>query len=259
MENKYSRNIAKLEIELSEKQCNMAEIERYKESCEKGDGIAYYDSFRKHNIDRSRESPASFWDEILDIQANSDRECLARFWDEIIELWEGHALPSDFDSQNKLINAGTEYGRLVEPLDIAHYYGMSNGNGNYLSDGRPNRHKVLQKWMEEKEKTRSSRCRSERSKLASLPQDSCFWARVEEALKEMKNLEQGQQQKLERLEMFEDYATRLINDRNISSDVFLEGSSFMEWWKEWKEYQRNQFPEWTSPLYEIMETKSWKR
>jgi hypothetical protein len=27
--------------------------------------------------------------------------------------------------------------------------------------------------------------------------------------------------------MFEGYVTRMINDRNISSDVFLEGSRFM--------------------------------
>jgi len=243
MENKYSRNVAKLAIELSEKQCNMAEIEWYKERCEKGDGITYYDYFKKHE----------------DIAANGWRLTLAEFWDQIIDMWQKHELPGDFQSQNKWINAGTAYRRLVEPLDIAHYYRMSNGKGNYLSDGRPTRHKVLQKWMEEKENTRSSRGRSGRTKLASLTQDSCFWAHVEEALKEMKILGQGQHQKLESLEMFEGYVTRLINDRAISSDVFLEGSSFMEWWKEWKEYNQNQFPEWTSPLYEIMETESWKR
>eukprot|EP00253_Pinus_taeda_P028574 PITA_28574 len=241
MENKHNTNVGKLAIELSEKQCNMAEVEWYKERCEKEDGNTYYDSFRKHN----------------DMEANGRRLKLAEFWDEIIKMWERHELPSDFQSQNKWINAGTAYRRLVEPLDIAYYY-HTNSNGNYLSDGRPNRHKVLQKWMEEKEKTRSSRGRSGRSKLASLTQDSCFWAHVEEALKEMRNVEQGQHQKLERLEMFEGYVTRSINDRNISSDVFLKGSSFMEWWKEWKEYKQNQFPGWTSPLNDIMETESWK-
>jgi len=242
IENKLNTNIAKLAIELSEKQCIMAELEWSKERCEKENALTYYDSFKKHE----------------DIDTNSGRERLDGFWDEIIEMWKKHELPSDFQSQNKWINAGTAYRRFVEPLDIAHYYRMSEGKGNYLSDGRPTRHKVLEKWMEEKEKTRSSKGRSSRTKFASLTQDSCFWAQVEEALKEMKNLEEGQQQQFGSLEMFEGYATKMINDRNISSDVFLEGSSFMEWWKEWKEYKNNRFPEWRSPLHEIMETEGCK-
>ena len=120
---------------------------------------------------------------------------------------------------------------------------MSQGKGNYLSDGRPNRHKVIQKWMEDKQNTRSSKEEKARTKLASLTQDSCFWAHVEEALKDLETLKQNQQQKLKSLEMFEGYVIRMINHRNISSDVFLEGSSFMEWWKEWKDYQQNKFPE----------------
>jgi len=242
IENKHNTNVAKLAIELSEEQCIMAELEWSKESCEKEDGITYYDSFRKHK----------------DIDTNLRRERLAGFWDEIIEMWERHELPNDFQSQNKWINAGTAYRRFVEPLDIAHYYSMSKGKGDYLSDGRPTRHKVLQKWMEEKENTRTSRGQRGRTKLASLTQDSCFWAHVEEALKDLANLKQDQHQKLGSPEMFEGYMTRMINDHNISADVFLEGSSFMEWWKEWKEYKQNQFPKWSSPLYEIIETESWK-
>ena len=74
----------------------------------------------------------------------------------------------------------------------------------------------------------------------------------------MKNVKQGKHQSIQNLEQFEGYVTRMISDRNISSDVFLEGSSFMEWWKEWKEYQQHKFPEWSSPLLKIMETESWK-
>eukprot|EP00253_Pinus_taeda_P034624 PITA_34624 len=242
MENKHSTNVAKLAFELSEKQSIMAELEWYKERCEKEDGITYYDSFRKRN----------------DIDANLCRERLSGFWDNIIEMWKRNELPSDFQSQNKWINAGTAYRRLVEPLDIAHYYRISKGKGNYLSDGRPTRYKVLEKWMEEKENTRGSRGRSGRTKLASLTQHSCFWAHVEEASKDLENLKQDHGQNLESLEMFEGYVTTLINDRNISSDVFMEGSSFMKWWKEWKKYKQNQIPGWSSPLYKIMESESWK-
>jgi hypothetical protein len=242
VENKQNTNVSKLAIDLSEKQCSMAELEWYKERCEKEDGITCYDSFKKHK----------------DIDADLCRVRLAEFWDKIIEMWERHDLPSDFQFQNKWINAGTAYRRLVEPLDIAHFYRMSKGKGNYFSDGRPTRHKVLQKWLEEKERTRSSRGQKARTKLASLTQDSCFWAHVEEASKDLENLKEDQHQKLESLEMFEGYVIRMINDRNISSDAFLEGNSFMNWWKEWKKYKQNQITDWSSPLYKIMESESWK-
>jgi len=244
IENKHIINIAKLAIELSEAQRIMAELEWYKERCEKQIGITYYDSFKKN--DRK------------DIDANLRRVKLALFWDEIIEMLEGHELPRDFQSKNKWIYAGNTYSRLVEPLDIAHYYRMYEGKGNYLSDGRPTRHKVLQKWMEEKESTRSSTDKKPRTKFASLTEDSCFWAHVEDALKDLENLKQGQHQKLESLEMFEGYMTRMINDHKISSEVFLEQSSFMVWWTDWKEHNKNQSPEWSSPLYKIMEIESWK-
>jgi len=270
-ENTYNTNVDKLAIELSLKQSSMAELEWYKEGCEKDSGIGYYDTFKR--LDKK------------DIEADMRRVKLADFWDETIEKWEGHKLPSDFESQNKWINAGNTYRRLVEPLDIAHYYRMCKGKGNYLSDGRPNRHKVLQKWMEAKEKTRTSRGQRPRTKRASLTQDSCFWAYVEEAWKDLENLKQGQYQSLENLgkfeedvskmenalsispdvfkqdqhqslqnlEKFEEDVTKMENTLSISPDVFLEGSSFMMWWEEWKEYKKNQSPEWSSPLYKMME------
>nr|ABK24815.1 unknown [Picea sitchensis] len=238
-EDNYNTNVDKLAIELSLKQSSMAELEWYKERCEKEDGITYYDSFKKQNNRK-------------DFRANVDRKKLCQFWDEIIEKWEGHELPSDFESQNKWINAGNTYRRLVEPLDIASYY-RTNGNGNYLSDGRPNRHKILQRWMEAKEKTRSSRGQRPRTKRASLTADSCFWAHVEEAWKDLENLKQGQHQSLQKLEKFEEDVTNMENALTISPDVFLEGSSFIMWWEEWKEYKKNQSPEWSSPLYKIME------
>jgi hypothetical protein len=219
----------------------MAELEWYKESCEKEDGLTYYDSFK--------------YQDKKDIRADQNRLKLEGFWDEIIDLWEGHELPSDFESQNKWINAGTTYRRLVEPLDIAHYY-RTNCNGNYLSDGRPNRHKVLQKWMEAKEKTRSSTRQRRRTKPASLTLDSCFWAHVEQARKDLDNLKHGQHQKLQNLEKFEEYVTAMEKALSISADVFFEGSRFMMWWEEWKEYRKSQYPEWSSPLYKIMEKRA---
>jgi len=217
----------------------MAEIEWYKEGCEKNDVVGYYDTFKE--LDRR------------DIGANLRRERLGGFWDDIIEKWEAHELPSDFESQNKWINAGNAYRKLVEPLDIAYYY-RNNSNGNYFSDGRHNRHKVLQKWMEAKEKARGSKGQRPRTKRTSLTPDSCLWARVEEGWKELENLKRGQHESLNRLEKFEEYVTKMENDLSISRDVFFQGSSFMMWWEEWKEYKKNQSPDWSSPLCQKMDT-----
>eukprot|EP00253_Pinus_taeda_P015554 PITA_15554 len=224
-EKRCNTNVDKLAIELSLRQSVMAEIEWYKESCEKDGDIGYYDAFKNHNMKSH-------------IEANLRRVKLAGFWDEIIEKWEGHELPSDFESQNKWINAGNTYRKLVEPLDIAYYY-RNNSNGNYLSDGRPKRHKVLQEWMEAKEKTRSSRGQRRRRKRASLTEDSCFWAYVEEAWKDLENLKQGQHQSLQCLEEFEKYVTTMKDALKISADVFFEGSGFMTWSAEWEKYKRD--------------------
>jgi hypothetical protein len=242
-ENERNTNVHMLGIELSQKQCSMAELEWYKEVCEKRQGDTYYDSFKNQDG--------------KDIDANKRRVKLADFWDDIIEKVKTQKLPSDFQSQNKWINAGTTYRRLVEPLDIAYHY-RPKDSINYLPDERPDRHKVLQKWMEEKEKTRSSRGRGRRTKPASLTENSCFWAYVEEAVKDLNNLNNGQIQKLQSLEKFERDVTTMVNALSIASDVFLEGSSFMMWWEDWKEYNQQQSPGWRSSLYEIMENESWK-
>nr|ABR16688.1 unknown [Picea sitchensis] len=225
LENEYNENVQMLAIKLSVRQSSMAELEWYKERREKEDGSTYYDSFKKQDM--------------MDIHANLVRVKLAEFWDEIMEKWEGHELPSDFKSQNKWINAGNTYRKLVEPLDIAHYYLTTKTNKSYFSDGRPHRHKVLQEWMEAKEKTRSSRGQRTRTKPASLTEDSCFWAYVEEAWKDLENLKQGQHQSLQSLEQFEKYVTTMNNGLKIAPDVFLKGSSYMMWSEEWEKYKRD--------------------
>jgi len=230
--------LRKRETELIRVQGGMFELEWYKMICdEKDDG--YYDTFKNRND----ESDISSSNAIL------RREELNKFWDEIIGMCESRELPHDFQSRNKWINAGTVYRKLVEPLDIAHYYRTCKGSGNYLLDGRYNRHKVLQKWLEGRKSNRSSRDQKARTELPFLTRDSCFWARVEEALKDLKKGTWDQK--------FEGYVTEMINDRKISLDVFLERSSFMLWWQG---YKQNQSAEWklNSPLYKLMESEFWK-
>jgi len=210
---------------------------------EKGDG--YYDSFKNRtDVDYG------------DSKTNLLRVTLNEFWDGIIiGICNSRSLPSDFQSRNKWINAGTDYRKLVEPLDIAQYYSISKGKGNYLSDGRPDRYKVLEQWLEHRKENRNrgSKDQKSRTKLPFLTRDSCFWAHVEEAWKDLK---EGTDQKKENLENFEKYVTKMINDCHISSDVFLEGSSFMKWWRDYKEHQTSEW-QLKSPLYNL-KSPFWK-
>ena len=79
--------------------------------------------------------------------ANLRKVKITSLWDNIIEMCEKNDFPSEFQTHNKWIDVGNTYTRLIELLDIAHYY-LINPEGNYISDGRPSCHKVLQKWVE---------------------------------------------------------------------------------------------------------------
>uniref|UniRef100_A0A0C9QPJ0 TSA: Wollemia nobilis Ref_Wollemi_Transcript_14737_2268 transcribed RNA sequence n=1 Tax=Wollemia nobilis TaxID=56998 RepID=A0A0C9QPJ0_9CONI len=223
---KYDMNTAELNDQLSKNQSVMAELEGYKRYYE-GRGTCYYDFLKQQT-------------EIKDIDANLRRTKLANFWNEIIDKVEKHELPSNFQSQNKWINAGNAYRKLVEPMDIARYYRTNKDNKSYLSEGvRPHRHIVLEKWLNEKNKTRRVRDNKKpRTKYASLTEDSRFWAYLEDACKDLENLHHAQsKESKENLERFEDYVWKMIKDRSISEEIFVEQSSFMTWWQEYRVVQ----------------------
>lgn len=253
VKNKYDMKIEELNDMLSKTQKSMAGLEWYKARC-KDKGIGYYDSF-KQQIDKK------------DFKANLYRKSVGSFWDEIVKMVENNELPSDFKFQNKWINAGTTYRRLVEPLDVAYFYRKQKDNGSYFLQGaRPHRYVALEKWMEEKDKTRIARDNKPRTKFASLTQDSCFWAHLEEASKTLTNLQQDQEQhkvmnaQLKRsLDEFEARVWSMIKDKSISAEVFLGQNSFMTWWQQYSQFQL-QSPEWksSSSLLKFMEGESWK-
>ncbi|XP_059077747.1 lipase-like PAD4 [Cryptomeria japonica] len=249
LKNKLGMDIENLNKKLSERQSEMAELEWYIKTVCEGNSRSLYDVFR--DLDEKKES-----------RVNLIRISLRNFWDDIIDMVKNHQLPNDFRYQNKWINAGTAYRRLLEPLDIAAFYHLQNERESYLSIGnRPVRHMVLEKWLNDKNQTRTGRDRRPRTKFASLTEDSCFWAHVEEAAKDLTNLQQEQERHQvinahlkESLETFEVYVSKMIEEKSISKDVFLEQSSFMIWWNKYREFQL-QYPEWisNSPLLRSME------
>eukprot|EP01018_Ginkgo_biloba_P019310 Gb_12427 [translate_table: standard] len=228
-----SLNSAKQAVQLAKIQGARVEIEWYKLSCER-DKLGYYDSFKIQK-------------EAKDFRANLNRLKLERFWEEIIDMVEKHELPDDFQYKYKWINASTTYRQLVEPLDIADYYrkGKHKKFGHYLDigneHGRPRRYKVLQKWFEDIQRKQGQRVI--RTQLAYLTQDSCFWARLEEAREWLDAFKENQDAfLLDKMQQFACHVQNLIDCRDVSCDVLLEKGSFIKWWKEYTEVQRALLP-----------------
>ncbi|XVF14877.1 hypothetical protein REPUB_Repub09cG0098700 [Reevesia pubescens] len=236
---KPSLTAANLAIKLSKIVPFRAEIEWYKACCDEADDqMGYYDSF-KLKVGSRREG-----------RVNMNRHKLAGFWDSVIHKLEHNKLPHDFDRRAKWVNASQFYKLLVEPLDIAEYYrtGMHRERGHYIEHGRDRRYEIFDKWWRERSVPEEE---NKRSKFASLTQDSCFWARVEEAWEWLDNVRSESDVTKRNLlwpkiDKFEKYARKLIEDKEVSKDVIAKNSSFSRWMEELKELksQVQQFPPW---------------
>lgn len=225
-------NAASLALTLSKFAPYRAEIEWYKTWCEKSDDqLGYYDSFKRRSSTTNKR----------DMKVNMNRLKLARFWNNVIDMLEKNELPPDFSKRAKWVNTAHSYQLLVEPLDIADYYGKEKHktNGHYLEHGRDRRFKILDKWWMEREATRE-KSNKERTTFASLTQDSCFWAKVEEArdwLSRVRSEREVNQNVLlwQKIEKFEKYAMELIASKAVSEDVLAKNSSYSLWVEELRE------------------------
>ncbi|KAK0593924.1 hypothetical protein LWI29_005206 [Acer saccharum] len=162
-----------------------------------------------------------------------NRMKLGIFWDHVIEMLENNHLPHDFHMRAKWVNASQFYMLLVEPLDIANYY--RDGKSHYMQNGRERRYNIFDRWWKERRGT--EKVNNNRSTLASLTQDTCFWARVEEAkecLDKVRSERDGG--KLDflwrNINAFERYAAELVESKQVSKDVLAQNSSYVLWVEE---------------------------
>ncbi|XP_050206670.1 lipase-like PAD4 isoform X2 [Mercurialis annua] len=222
-------NCANLAIKLSEITPYRAEIEWYKASCDLSDDqMGYYDSFKQRGASKR------------DYKVNMNRHKLAQFWDCVIRMLENNQLPHDFQMRAKWVNAAQFYKLLVEPLDIAEYYrtGMHRTKGHYIGNGREKRYRIFDRWwktrgVQEEEQNR-------RSKYASLTQDTCFWASVEEAREWLDRVRSENDPTnlallWESIERFERYGRELVERKEVSKDVVARNSSYCVWVKDYNE------------------------
>ncbi|KAF8107445.1 hypothetical protein N665_0122s0083 [Sinapis alba] len=207
------------------------DIQWYKDKCDASSmQLGYYDNFKV--MSKS------------EIRVIKSRVLLAKFWDGVLEMLEKNELPFDFHLGKKWVFASQFYQLLAEPLDIAYFYkyDYSRTKGHYMENG--NRHKryvVIEKWWKERgERHKEKRSRTQ---YASTTQDTCFWAKLEEAkecLDDMRSESIDEQRRSllwEKIGAFESYAATLVKMKEVSVDVLARNSSYRVWVERLREFK----------------------
>ena len=208
LEKQRARNQSKINSNRRKIEDLLNLLERYRANCEV-QKVGYYDAFK---IQKHTE----------DFNNNIRRLELAGIWDEIMEMLKRNELPEEFEKQKEWIELGTRYRHLVEPLDIANYYRhlKNEDTGSYIGKGRPTRYKFTQKWLEHA------------GKMAAEPvPESCFWAEVEELCICTCTKEQSFEAVKSRVHELEKNLSRWARSGLLGKDVFLNESTFVQWWK----------------------------
>ena len=118
---------------------------------------------------------------------------------------------------------------------------------------------MLEKWFREGNSKETLRGKeTDLSELLTF--DSCFWSEVEEALIAINELKtQPEEGLFEKLVKYEEYVWEMIRKREVSPEIFLERSSFMTWWKEYKDIKGKRDGFSSSPEFtEFMNTGKYK-
>ncbi|KAI6682683.1 hypothetical protein NL676_036564 [Syzygium grande] len=144
-----------------------------------------------------------------------------------LTFWSGgrrcgeEASTTECTTSEQVAFGGTNYRRIVEPLDIAEYY--RRGRKDYLTRGRSKHYERLEKWLEDSEKARKKgKETQEKSEKAG------------QKGKETRMVLLNQKRRKRPFD-FEHYVMDLIEREKVSSDIFLEKSSYMQWWREYRE------------------------
>ncbi|KAF5787674.1 putative carboxylesterase [Helianthus annuus] len=244
-------NSAKLAIGLSKIAPLRAQIEWYKALCDESDDqLGYYDSFKLRGASKR------------DFKVLMNRVKLGEFWNNVIDMLEKNQLPHDFHKRAKWVYASQSYKLLVEPLDIAEYYrsGEYRKKGHYLKHGRARRYEIFDKWWRERDiYGENGNSSNNRSKFASLTQDSRFWAKVEEARNWVESVKcERDPQELTvlwaNIEKFEQYARGMVERKEVSIDVLAKNSSYMRLLEDLR-ILRLQLPYFSPQIYGVLDRK----
>ncbi|KAI6700643.1 hypothetical protein NL676_014967 [Syzygium grande] len=204
----------------------LAYFEWYKNKCEDDDRRpGYYDSFKT--------KMATYDHEVVKFKTE-----LEIYWQSVVEEAEKRPQFEGAPMRIRWLFAGTNYRRMVEPLHIAEYYKW--GKRSYISQGRSKHFKLLEQWLDEHQKQPKNSVPNDskmKKIMFSVTEDSCFWAHVEEARISCRLLNNGgsNSAEIENLVKFEKYVMGLLRNYAVSRDIFLESSSYMQWWREYED------------------------
>ncbi|XP_027358121.1 senescence-associated carboxylesterase 101 isoform X2 [Abrus precatorius] len=204
---------------------DMAQLEWYKKDS-KNRHIGYYDSYKKMYLTSDQDA--------VKFQKN-----LTNYWNDMVEEVEMKPQTEGAAFRTRWLYGGTNYRRMVEPLDIAEYYGK--GGKDYVKNGRSRHYKVLEEWVNEARTPPSDpNSISKKNVELILTIDSCFWAHVEEALLSCQQLEFAlsslaeKDEATRKLLQFEEYVYESLKKYEVSPEIFLKDSSYMAWWNRYK-------------------------
>ncbi|XP_057447507.1 senescence-associated carboxylesterase 101-like isoform X2 [Lotus japonicus] len=222
---------------LNQMKGHMAQLEWYKKET-KDEGKGYYDSYKNMYYQRDHD--------VVELHKK-----LTIYWEKMVE--EAKLKPQREGSafRTRYLYGGTTYRRMVEPLAISQYY--KDGGDDYMKKKRSKHFELLEEWLNEagdKDK-KNLQSTSKKNVQAILTIDSCFWAHVEEALLSCKELKAGKEKEeaVKKLLKFEDYIYGVLKNYEVSPEIFLEQSSFMRWWIEYKGIKGTSY---SSPLASFM-------
>ncbi|KAK7411510.1 hypothetical protein VNO78_02944 [Psophocarpus tetragonolobus] len=210
LQNQKRKNEDKIIREIQEKAVQgMKELENYKTTCELHRGKGYYDAFKVQR-------------EANDFQANVKRLVLAGVWDEVIEMLKRYELPDEFEGMPKWIELGTNFRRLVEPLDIANYHRhlKNEDTGPYMIRARPKRYRYTQRWLEH----------AKRVQKPVTITESTFWAEVEELYSWINSKKPFDEVKERVVQLQQDLKKWTDVDRVLTKETFLKDPNFIKWW-----------------------------
>ncbi|XP_030954040.1 senescence-associated carboxylesterase 101-like isoform X2 [Quercus lobata] len=221
----FKKQVFDPSMQLNKVKVHMAKLEWYKKVA-KDKKIGYYDSYK--NVSHTS-----------DLDVVKDMKTLTCYWEELVDEAEKRPQTVGASLRTRWLFGGTNYRRMIEPLDIADYY--NKGKEDYINQGRPKHYIKLEQWLiETAEPAGVPNELMKQNVVSILTEDSCFWAHVEEALISCKLLtgtgssEMEKQSSRDSLFEFENYVYGLIKNYAVSPEIFLQGSSFMQWWREYE-------------------------
>lgn len=235
------RNVFDPNKKLNDRKVDMAYLEWYKKVAEDEGG--YYDSY-KNGQSGSRDKIKSRGEII------KHHRILTQYWKRMVAEVKKMPQKEGASFRKRWLYAGTNYRRMVEPLDIADYY--KKGLRDYITQGRSEHYILLEQWFNEDKLLGNA---IERNRACSLTEDSCFWAHVEEAVISCDLLKDGQsspedhRSSKENLIRFEGFMMDLIKNYAVSPEIFLPRSTFMKWWEMYSIIARRSVG---SPLIDFM-------